>query len=53
MPVEERHAHLLLERGDLPAHGRLAELEHVARMGETADLGGRAEYSQTIPVHSR
>ena len=51
MAMEERHADFLLERGDLTAHGRLAQLEHVTRVGETADLGGRAEYSQTIPVH--
>ena len=53
MAMEERHADLFLERGNLTAHRRLAELEHVARMSEAADFGRRTEDTQSIPIHSR
>ena len=51
MAVEQRDAQLLLERADLAADRRLAEIQRLARMGEAARLGDRVENPQLVPVH--
>src|SRR5262249_29026081 len=49
--VEQRDAEALLQRADLAAHRRLAQVQRLARMGEAAGLGDRVEDAQLVPVH--
>ena len=51
--VEQRDTQAFLERADLPADGRLAEIQRLASMREAARLGHRVEYPQLVPVHPR
>ncbi len=51
MAMEQRHGEALLERADLPADRRLAEVQRLTRMGEAAGLGNRVENPQLVPVH--
>ena len=41
VPVEQRRVERLLERADLPADGRLAQMQNLASMGEAAGIGNR------------
>ena len=50
--VEQRHAQALLERADLAAHRRLAEIQRLAGMGEAAGLGDGMEDPQLVPIHA-
>src|SRR5262249_16149142 len=49
--VEQRDLEALLERADLAAHRRLAEIERFAGMGEAAGLGDGVEDPELVPVH--
>ena len=51
MAVEELDAEALLQRGDLPAHRRLGQVERLRRAGKGARLGGGVEGFQLVPVH--
>ena len=51
--MEQRHRELLLQRADLPRHGRLREAELLTRMGEAARLGGGMKNLELVPVHFR
>ena len=51
MAVEQRHAEAFLERADLPADRRLAEIQRLAGMGEAARLGDRVKDPQLVPIH--
>src|SRR5712672_230689 len=51
MAVEQRDRELLLERAHLPRDGRLRQPELLARMRETAGLGGGMKNLQLVPVH--
>src|SRR5260370_614057 len=46
MPMEERCLELLFERADLPADGRLAEVENLPRMGEGTGIGRGLKHAQ-------
>ena len=49
--VEQRRLELALERADLPAHRRLAEVEIVAGAGEAAGFRDGVEDPNLVPVH--
>ena len=51
MPVEQRDLQLLLQRRDLPAHGRLTHAQGFTRVGEAASLGGGMKDAKLVPVH--
>ena len=51
VPAEERGVEALLQRADLPADRRLAEVQRVAGMGQAARVGHGMEDSQLVPVH--
>ena len=51
MAVEQHDAKLLLERADLARDRRLAELQPLAGMGETAGIGHGLKDPQLVPVH--
>jgi hypothetical protein len=53
MSLEQRRDDLFFQRADLPAHGRLAEREHLARMRETARRGDSVENAKFVPIHLR
>src|SRR5437667_9245617 len=52
MAMKQRNAQAFLEGADLPAHGRLAEIQRFPRMRETSRLCHGMEYPQLVPVHS-
>ena len=52
MAVEEGGPDFLLQRRDLPADRRLAEIQDVRRMGERSRFGGGVKDPQFIPVES-
>ena len=49
--VKQRDFELLLQRRDLPAHGRLAHAQGFARMREAAGLGGGVKDPELVPIH--
>ena len=49
--VEQLHAEVLLQGGDLTAHRRLAQVQHFACVREAARLCHGVEDSQFVPVH--
>ena len=51
VPAEQRGVEALLERADLAADRRLAQVQRVAGVGEAAGVGHRMEDSQLVPVH--
>src|SRR5579871_3532858 len=51
VPVKQGDVEAFLERADLAADGRLAEVQGFARMGETPGLGDGVEYPELVPVH--
>ena len=51
--VEQRRFEFGFERADLAAHGRLAEVQDLARVGEGPRIGGRLEDPQLVPIHRR
>src|SRR6185312_14229330 len=50
--VEERDAQALLERADLPADRRLAQIERLAGMREAAGIGNGVKHPELVPVHA-
>src|ERR1041385_1778869 len=51
MAVEQRHGDAFLERADLSADSRLAEIQCLTGMGEAPRLGDSVEYTQLVPIH--
>ena len=49
--VEQRGLEFLLERADLPAHRRLAEIENLSGMGEGAGIRRCLKNPQLVPIH--
>ena len=49
--VEERGVERLLQRADLPRHCRLAEIQHVAGMGQAAGIGDGMKDPKLVPIH--
>ena len=47
---EELEPQIVLERGNLPGHGRLAHAELFGGMGEAARFGGGVEDAELVPV---
>lgn len=50
-PVEERHAHLVLELPQGPRHGRLSDVERVGGPAEPAFVDDREEEPQVTEIH--
>ena len=50
MPVEQRHADLLLERAHLPRDGRLRQVQRIGGMRERAGLRRRVKHTKLVPV---
>src|SRR5579883_3325640 len=53
MAVEQRHIQVAFKCADVPAHGRLAYIEGLAGMSETAGFGGGMENAKFVPIHLR
>ena len=51
--MEQRDLQVLLQRRDLSAHGGLAEVQRIARVGEAAGFRDSVEHPQLVPVHRR
>src|SRR5215469_10565331 len=51
MAVKQRHAEAFLERADLAAHRRLAQVQRLAGMGKAAGFGYRMEHAKLVPIH--
>jgi len=51
--MEQRNREFLLQRAYLSGNRRLRQAELLARMGETAGLGGGVENLEFIPVHDQ
>src|SRR5690349_515207 len=51
MTVEQRNGNTLLERADLAAYRRLAEVQCLTGMGEAPRFGNGVEYAQLVPIH--
>ena len=52
MAMEQRRLQVLFKGADLPADGRLAQTERVARVGERTGVRHRVKNPQLVPVHS-
>jgi hypothetical protein len=49
--MKQRNVQLLLQRADLPAHGRLREAKLMAGMSEAAGISDGMKNPQAIPIH--
>ena len=52
MTLEQRRGNLFFQRADLPAHRRLAQGKHLARMGETSRRRHGVEDAKLVPIHN-
>jgi hypothetical protein len=53
MAVKQRRVEVLLQRADLPADGRLTQMQRIARMRQAARIRNRVKYPQLVPIHTR
>ena len=49
--VKKRGIQAFLQRPDLSAHGRLTEMQRLARVRQAARIGHRVKYSELVPIH--